>query len=131
LVEKNTSGKIKHAQHYTENLCSSATCLHPPMISGRKFDNNKKITIFDLKALSLSPNPCTPKCTLTQRIKCSECYLFLFFFLCDTLTGNSLLLSAARSAALCSTSVLHTIAALSLQRSSLLELHFCSPWLSL
>ena len=34
-------------------------------------------------------------------------------------------------AALCSTSVLHTIATLYLQRSSLFELHFCSPWLSL
>ena len=33
--------------------------------------------------------------------------------------------------ALCNTSVLHTIAALSLQHSSLLELHFCSSWLSL
>ena len=41
----------------------------------------------------------------------------------------SLQLTLLLTAALCSTSVLHTIVALSLQRSSLFELHFCSPWL--
>jgi hypothetical protein len=48
--------------------------------------------MFGLKALSLSPNPCTPKYTLTHKEKnienaisfySSSCehYLFLFFFL--------------------------------------------------
>ena len=39
--------------HNTENLCDSATCLHPPKTSRRKFHNNREITMFSLKALSL------------------------------------------------------------------------------
>ena len=43
--------------HNTENLRGSATCLHPPETSGRKFHNNREITMFGLKTLSASLNP--------------------------------------------------------------------------
>ena len=43
--------------HNTENLRGSATCLHPPETSGRKFHNNREITMFGLKTLSTSLNP--------------------------------------------------------------------------
>jgi hypothetical protein len=57
LLEKNTSRKNSHAHHNTENLRDSATCLHPPETSRRKLHNNREITMFGLKALSLSPKP--------------------------------------------------------------------------
>ena len=53
------SRKYWHAaqSHNTENLRDSTTYLHPLETSGRKFHNNREITMFGLKALSASPNP--------------------------------------------------------------------------
>ena len=81
--------KKKITRHNTDNLRGSAIYRHPPETIGRKFHYNKDITMFGLKALSLSPNSRYIQVhSLTQRIK-SEDILYLFFLLCDTPSRNS------------------------------------------
>ena len=62
--------KKKLTQHNTGNLRDSATYLHPPEKTGRKFYYNRKITMFGLKAYSLSPSLMyTQVHSFTQKIK--------------------------------------------------------------